>query len=136
MQIGDYVELANYLYFVLDPVVSDGFGVATMNLNRPLIAGVSEGNTVTTAYCKAREFSQAASFRCTAIRIARRGYRFNPGTWIEELQNPAQRAIRVVRTGIHVIHTGPCAVRVRMRRMVGPGAADRCPAGKRQRAFE
>src|SRR6266404_6165053 len=70
------------------------------------------------------------------VRVARRAHGLHADTRIEELQPSAERAIRVELTGVHVIDTGPGAVRVGVWRMVGALAADRRPRPNGQLAFE
>ncbi len=73
----------------------------------------------------ARKYHQHAGLRVDSKRlpiwVAWRGDSFHSRARIEELQNAAELPIRSHRSGIHVIHTGPRTVGVRVRRMISAG---------------
>jgi len=54
------------------------------------------------------------------VRVAWRSHGINARPRIEELQDTTERLIRALGSGIHVVHTGPCTVRMRVGRMVCP----------------
>ena len=71
-----------------------------------------------------------------AVWVARRGYSLHRCPRIEKLQYTTERLIRAAASGIHVIHPGPCAVRMGVGRMVRPCPADGRPGGNQERTLE
>ena len=66
-----------------------------------------------------------------AVWIARRSHGLHARPRVEELQHTTQRPLRAAGARIHIVHAGPCTVRMRVRCVVGPGAAEGSPRGNR-----
>ena len=64
-----------------------------------------------------------------SIRITWCRHCLHTGARVEELQNATERAVWTPRPGIDVVDARPCAVGMRMRRMIGARAANRRPRG-------
>src|SRR5438270_13014301 len=70
-----------------------------------------------------------------AVWIAGRSHGLHARTRVEELQNTTERLVRAVRSGVHIVHSGPRTARMRVRCRVRPRVARAGPGGNRKRTL-